>query len=688
MRQYIGARYVAKIYENSQNPESAEWEQGSFEPLIVVTFNNGSYISKKFVPSTIGNPAANPTYWTQTGMYNGQIAQLIDMINNINTNLANESDIRANTDNTISSRINNLQTELNNEISTRSNADTTIIGNITNLTNSLNNEVDARASADTSLQNQINQIVAPSGEAPSVAEVENARIGANGVTYPSLGEAIRTQIENLSDKLDVLSEVDTTLFNGYINAAGAFNDNANYHCTDFIPVDDGSYICSSLTFSNSTYRNVSIMGYDKNKQFVQNLSQVLYGMVTSAFVDYTNVLDTVKYVRVSAQDDGNLSSFKTYTYISTNDLIDKILYNRNMLSAKSKLILPASSSVIYAKRNIDNSYDVKIPSSMVVINGVDNSRTFVNLSGTYHIPYNNYLVFDANTTTLSIISDSNLTENDDYTIVLYNSYGILNGMWSVYVNARHVEHRKLTTKFLAHQGSGMFSSDGLGHNLLNNYHAAWEHGFDLAECDVKFTSDNVPVCAHDDTFTDSVTEETVSISAHTFEELSSYNYFGSTIASLDSVVAACKSRGMDLQLDQLSANMTTNQWNAVFDIVRKYRAYDHVIFTVNAVTYTIVQNFYENARLMLLAPTSLDELSANITLANSLVTDKNEVIIAFNYGIGTADVINSYIIGSDSRIKYGAWIIDYATQCIDWLPYVDYITSNKISAIDVNLTLV
>lgn len=77
VRQYIGARYVVKIYENSLDPSSAEWESGgSYEPLTMVTYLNGSYLSKKIVPSSVGDPASNPDYWIQTGLYNGQIAAL------------------------------------------------------------------------------------------------------------------------------------------------------------------------------------------------------------------------------------------------------------------------------------------------------------------------------------------------------------------------------------------------------------------------------------------------------------------------------------------------------------------------------------------------------------------------------------------------------------------------------------
>ena len=84
VRQYIGARYVTKIYENSLDPSSAEWEAGvNYENLIIVTYNNGSYMSKKPVPASVGNPPANPAYWTQTGFYNGQIASLTARIDAI-----------------------------------------------------------------------------------------------------------------------------------------------------------------------------------------------------------------------------------------------------------------------------------------------------------------------------------------------------------------------------------------------------------------------------------------------------------------------------------------------------------------------------------------------------------------------------------------------------------------------------
>ena len=84
IRQYIGARYVLKIYENSVDPLSAEWESNTaYEPLTMVNYNNSSYISRKEVPPTVGNPVDNPTYWALSGLYNGQIANLQSQIDDL-----------------------------------------------------------------------------------------------------------------------------------------------------------------------------------------------------------------------------------------------------------------------------------------------------------------------------------------------------------------------------------------------------------------------------------------------------------------------------------------------------------------------------------------------------------------------------------------------------------------------------
>lgn len=67
-KNYVGARYVPKF------ADPVEWQSNKeYEGLIIVSYNGGSYTSKKPVPSTIGNPSENADYWAFTGNYNGQV---------------------------------------------------------------------------------------------------------------------------------------------------------------------------------------------------------------------------------------------------------------------------------------------------------------------------------------------------------------------------------------------------------------------------------------------------------------------------------------------------------------------------------------------------------------------------------------------------------------------------------------
>lgn len=54
---------------------------------------------------------------------------------------------------------------------------------------------------DTGLNKRIDNIIA-GGDAPSAAEVTDARLGAGGTVYPSLGDAIRAQVSSLMDSID------------------------------------------------------------------------------------------------------------------------------------------------------------------------------------------------------------------------------------------------------------------------------------------------------------------------------------------------------------------------------------------------------------------------------------------------------------------------------------------------------
>lgn len=91
----------------------------------------------------------------------------------------------------------------------------------TSLQNGLTAEVNARTAQGASLQTQIDQIIVPTGGAPSAAEVENARVGYDGTTYDTLGNAIRTQTSQLRSNM---SDFESGVFANPISIRGIAED--------------------------------------------------------------------------------------------------------------------------------------------------------------------------------------------------------------------------------------------------------------------------------------------------------------------------------------------------------------------------------------------------------------------------------------------------------------------------------
>lgn len=118
-------------------------------------------------------------------------------------------------------------------------------------------EASARSLQDAVLQAQIDQLIAPSGSAPSAAEVQDARIGADGVTYTTLGNAIRTQNSNLKSAINAeFPQQDASVFTWTIgksiNSSGSVVTALATAVTDLFSAAPGSVI---YNMSNKTGMN-------------------------------------------------------------------------------------------------------------------------------------------------------------------------------------------------------------------------------------------------------------------------------------------------------------------------------------------------------------------------------------------------------------------------------------------------
>lgn len=163
----------------------------------------------------------------------------------------------------------------------------------------IDREANARISADSNLQSQIDQIIAPSGEAPSAAEVQNARIDADGVTYDTLGKAIRTQYNELSKDINEINNnknytvVPNVSDSYYINSNdGSYNHiggGSIYWATEDyirIPKEFGyDHVILDTAFTSGV---AGIAFYDANYEYISG-SQAAYVAIPSnaIFLRYT-----------------------------------------------------------------------------------------------------------------------------------------------------------------------------------------------------------------------------------------------------------------------------------------------------------------------------------------------------------------------------------------------------------------
>lgn len=239
--------------------------------------------------------------------------------------------------------------------------------------------------------------------------------------------------------------------------------------------------------------------------------------------------------------------------------------------------------------------------------------------------------------------------------------------------------------FVAHQGYDSASTGTeSGHNKLEGYYAAAQHGYDAGETDIKFTSDSIPVCSHDDSFTDATSGETVVIASSTFAELQTHNFYGSKIASFEQVLRACKNTGLILFIDQLSG-ATPSQLQTVIDLVIQYAMQDKVFWifapSADANVQTVLTAMPNTGIEVLSSTASSSDL---IAYGNNIVTDKNTVYVAVNYASVTYDTVKQLALTLDSRAKMAVWTIpEWIPTCLNYMQYVGAITTNRTAYNDI-----
>ena len=237
---------------------------------------------------------------------------------------------------------------------------------------------------------------------------------------------------------------------------------------------------------------------------------------------------------------------------------------------------------------------------------------------------------------------------------------------------------------VAHQGYSETNSQG--NNLAEGYVLAAYKGFNYGECDIQFSSDNIPFCCHSslidsqrvNAFYDPVAQEYVYFAENTAEQILFHAYIDAdhTVSTFEEVLAACKSVGIGLYIDNLSNVTTPEQWNAIFSLVKCYAMIDNIVWLAPSMSVgASILEYYPNAEISIIR----DSSESSIAMANALKTPSNKVSISLNSSnVGVSELKTIY-----GQLNPGVEVFVYTINSVsvykNYIPYVKSITSDKVS---------
>lgn len=219
---------------------------------------------------------------------------------------------------------------------------------------------------------------------------------------------------------------------------------------------------------------------------------------------------------------------------------------------------------------------------------------------------------------------------------------------------------------VAHRGYSSVAPE----NTLPAYILAKKNGFDYVECDILFTSDNVPVLLHDDTI-DRTSNGTGAINSLTLAQVKALDfgswknatYAGTQIPTLEEFLNLCRVLELHPYLEMKA--MTNTQALAVAAVVDKCQMNGRVSFI--SFTYSALQTIASVKPTARLGFVTTGMGATVVDNTDALRTGSNQVFLDLQAKVVNQTLLDTIALAAAKQIPVEMWTVNDATAAVEYV---------------------